>query len=81
MSLATECFSMNSVMSRRISGSLESNSSVASTLTSSVFPTPVGPTKMNDAGRRRGLSCTRVRLIAFASRSTASSCPMIFSFR
>ena len=55
---------MNSDISRRINVSGESKSSFARTRTSSVFPVPVGPTKMNDAGRRRGLICTRLRRIA-----------------
>ena len=48
----TACFSMNSDISRRISVSGEQNRSFASTLTNSVFPTPVGPAKMKDTGLR-----------------------------
>ncbi len=41
---------MNSDMSRRTIASSLSNIASATALTSSVLPTPVGPTKMNDAG-------------------------------
>ena len=60
----TLCFSMYSDMSSRISDSTESNSSLASTFTSSVLPTPVEPTKMNDTGRFFGLMPTRLRRMA-----------------
>ena len=76
----TECFSINSDISSRMRVSGELNSSPASTLTSSVLPTPVGPAKMKEAGRRRGLICTRERRTAMDTSETASSCPMIFSF-
>ncbi len=45
MSRATECFSMNSLMSRRTMCSWESNRNSARALHSSVLPTPVGPRK------------------------------------
>ena len=73
MILDTLCFSMYSDMSSLISGSTVSNISLARTLTSSVLPTPVGPTNMKDAGLRRSVSCTLVRFIAFATSSQASS--------
>ena len=47
-------------------------------MTSSVLPTPVGPTKINDAGLRRELICTRLRRIAAEVSFIASSCPIIF---
>ena len=43
LSMETECFSINSDMSRRIKASGVLNRSVASCFTSSVFPTPVEP--------------------------------------
>ena len=49
----TECFSINSDISRRISVSGVSKSCSDSTFTSSVLPTPVGPTKIKEAGRCR----------------------------
>ena len=76
----TECFSIYSDISRRISVSGVSNSSRASTFTSSVLPTPVGPTKINDAGLRRGLICTRLRRMAAETAATASCWPMILPF-
>ena len=45
MSLDTECFSMYSLISKRMIASLEPNNSSANVLDNSVFPTPVGPTK------------------------------------
>ncbi len=77
----TLCFSINSDISKRIKGSAWSKSSLDNTLTSSVFPTPVGPTKIKDAGRLREEICTRLRRTAAATKSTASSWPIIFSFR
>ena len=77
----TECFSINSDMSSRISGSTLSKSSSESTFTSSVFPTPVGPTKMKDAGRFLAESRMRLRRTAAATAFTASSCPMMRFFR
>ena len=49
--LETVWRSIYSDISTLISGSVASNSVSPSTFTSSVLPTPVGPTKMNDAGR------------------------------
>ncbi len=70
-------FSINSLMSKRISVSGLSKSSLESTLASSVLPTPVGPTKIKEAGRRRGLICTLLRRIAAETAETASPCPII----
>ncbi len=47
----TAYFSIYSLMSMEMSGSTVSKSWAASCLTSSVLPTPVGPTKMKLAGR------------------------------
>ena len=71
MSLETVCFSIYSDMSKRISASTASNISWASRLTSSVLPTPVGPTKMKDTGRFLGLIPTRLRRMARLTASTA----------
>ena len=58
----TECFSMNSDISKRIKDSGVSNRSSASRRTSSVFPTPVGPSNMTsvgfNSGRRRDYRCS-----------------------
>ena len=78
MILETECFSINSDISRRMRVSGVSNSSWESTRTSSVLPVPVGPTKMKEAGCLRGLICTRLRRTAAETAFTASSWPMIF---
>src|SRR6478735_8693369 len=48
MSFDTECFSMYSDMSKRISAWSLPNRKLASARASSVLPTPVGPRKMND---------------------------------
>ena len=48
----TENLSMYSLMSSRMKVSGEENRSFASTFTSSVLPTPVGPAKMKDTGLR-----------------------------
>ena len=53
------------------------NMAAASALHSSVFPTPVGPTKIKEPmGRLGSLSPARARRIAFATAETASSWPM-----
>ena len=64
-----------------MSESGESKRSAASCLTSSVLPTPVGPTKMKLTGLCFGLMPTRPRRMAAATASTASSCPMMCFFR
>src|SRR3977135_676053 len=48
MSRATECFSMYSDMSMRMSAASSSNRNSASALVNSVLPTPVGPRNMNE---------------------------------
>ena len=73
MSLDTACFSMNSDISNLISGSAVSKSSFASCFTSSVLPTPVGPTNRNDAGRFLPEIAALFLFIAFATSETASS--------
>src|SRR6201981_891592 len=42
------CFSMNSLMSRRVSDCSSSKRNSASALASSVLPTPLGPRKRNE---------------------------------
>src|SRR6266404_4338991 len=50
---------------------------VSRTRASSVLPTPVGPRNINDPiGRFGSLSPARERRMAFATRSSASSCPI-----
>src|SRR3954454_4127993 len=63
-------------MSIRTMLSSESNSASASALASSVFPTPVGPRKMNEpVGRFGSFTPDRARMIASATCCTASSSP------
>ena len=50
----TVCFSPNSDMSSEMSAASSSNRNSASALASSVFPTPVGPAKMNEPEGRFG---------------------------
>src|SRR5215831_13494682 len=70
---ATACFSMYSLMSKRMN-SLPSN--VASCFASSVFPTPVGPVKRKQpAGLSGWPRPARARLVACATACTASSWP------
>jgi hypothetical protein len=67
---------MYSLMSIRTMLSSLSNSAAASVRASSVFPTPVGPRKMNEPiGRRGSFSPERARSTASATAVTASSCP------
>ncbi len=81
MSLETVCFSIYSDISSRMRLSTLSNRSDASRLTSSVLPTPVGPTKMKDTGFFLGEIPTRLRRMARETASTASSWPTMCSFR
>ena len=81
MSFETECFSMYSDMSSRIRDSTDSNISFAKHLTSSVLPTPVEPTKMNDTGRFLGEMPTRFLRMAAVTARMASSCPTMCSLR
>ena len=70
----TECFSMNSDISRRTMASSVSNKKFASALLSSVLPTPVGPRNKNEPMGRLGSDRpARERRIAFATTVTASS--------
>src|SRR5437762_1159754 len=67
---------MYSDMSRRTSACSESKRNSASARASSVFPTPVGPRKMNEPiGRFGSLMPARARSTALATAVTASSCP------
>jgi hypothetical protein len=67
-------FSMYSLMSILMSDSSESKRYRASAFAISVFPTPVGPRKMNEPmGRFGSFSPARVRRIALLSFSMASS--------
>src|SRR5438105_2676142 len=54
MSLLTECFSMNSLMSKRISDFSLPNRKCASVRATSVLPTSVGPRNRNDPIGREG---------------------------
>ena len=51
----TVCFSPNSDMSSAMSAASSSKRNSASALASSVFPTPVGPAKMNEPVRALGV--------------------------
>mmetsp|Transcript_30329 Transcript_30329/g.75348 ORF Transcript_30329/g.75348 Transcript_30329/m.75348 type:complete len:441 (-) Transcript_30329:1174-2496(-) len=77
MSRATECFSMYSLMSRRMSAPSVLNRYAAKALASSVLPTPVGPRNMKDATGPLGSDrSARERCTASATEVTACSCPM-----
>src|SRR5438552_18024517 len=54
MSFDTECFSMNSDISNRISDFSLPDRNAASDLAISVFPTPVGPRNRNEPAGRCG---------------------------
>ena len=74
MSLLTECFSMNSLISMRTKWSSLSNKNPASALQSSVFPTPVGPKNRNEpVGREGSLNPARLRRMALDTATMASS--------
>src|SRR5580704_13827957 len=67
---------MYSDMSIRIMSFSSSNKNSASARANSVFPTPVGPRKRNDPiGLLVSDNPARLRRTAFATRSSASSCP------
>ena len=69
--------SMNSLMSILMSASSLPNMNSARALASSVFPTPVGPRKMNEPiGRFGSLRPARARRTALAMISIASCWPM-----
>ncbi len=72
----TECFSMYSDMSRRVTACSSSNRKAASVLVSSVLPTPVGPRKRNEPiGRLGSFRPARARRTASDTASSASSWP------
>ena len=75
MNFDTACFSMNSLMSKRISArSLPKRYSAIERATS-VLPTPVGPRKRNEPTGRCGfLSPARERRIARARAEIAFRC-------
>src|SRR6266446_4690934 len=76
MSRETLCFSMYSLMSMRIISFSSSKRNSASARASSVFPTPVGPRKINEPmGRLVSESPARLRRTAFETRASASFCP------
>ena len=76
MSRATECFSMNSLMSMRMRWSSLSNKNPASALHSSVLPTPVGPrNKKEPVGLCGSDRPERERRMAWETAAMASSCP------
>mmetsp|Transcript_96585 Transcript_96585/g.268471 ORF Transcript_96585/g.268471 Transcript_96585/m.268471 type:complete len:208 (-) Transcript_96585:2112-2735(-) len=78
MSLETVCFSMYSLMSRRIMASSVPKNVEARVLQSAVLPTPVGPENMKPAiGRSGFLSPARARRKARETLCTASSWPMM----
>ena len=49
--METVCFSMNSLISKRIMESAEPKKVFANVLHSSVFPTPVGPQNLSRRGK------------------------------
>jgi hypothetical protein len=68
---------MNSLMSILMSVSSLPNMNSASAFASSVFPTPVGPRKMNEPiGRFGSFRPARARRTARETVSIASCCPM-----
>jgi len=74
MSLATECFSMYSDMSKRIRACSEPNRNSVSRLATSVLPTPVGPRNRKEPTGRFGLlSPARPRRMARARAEIPSS--------
>ena len=80
--METLCFSIYSDISTRIRAFSVPNIASASALQSSVFPTPVGPrNKKEPIGRFGSFNPTLPRRIAFATATTASSCPTTRSWR
>jgi len=74
MSRATECFSMNSDMSRRTRARSSSKRNSASARASSVLPTPVGPRNRNDpSGRFSSCKPARARRMALETARMASA--------
>ncbi len=77
MRRATECCSMNSLMSMRTMAFSSSKRNSARALQSSVFPTPVGPRKRKlPMGRLGSPRPARLRRTASETARTASSWPM-----
>jgi hypothetical protein len=72
----TVCFSPNSLMSSEISAPSSSNRNSASALASSVFPTPVGPAKMNEPRALRVLEAGALTADRRLRAAIASSWPM-----
>ena len=82
ISFDTLCASINSLISRRMILFSSSNNASASAFASSVLPTPVEPrNKKLPIGRRGSRIPILLLLIAFATFSTASSCPLTRSFK
>src|SRR5215212_9836135 len=74
MSFETECFSMNSDMSKRIIERSEPKRNSASERATSVLPTPVGPRKRNEPTGRCGFfNPARERRDGRALRDDAAS--------
>mmetsp|Transcript_99063 Transcript_99063/g.256116 ORF Transcript_99063/g.256116 Transcript_99063/m.256116 type:complete len:203 (+) Transcript_99063:1355-1963(+) len=81
MSLDTVCFSMYSLMSKRIIESSDPKKEEESVLQSCVLPTPVGPENMKLAMGRLGFrSPARARRSERETACTASCCPMTDSW-
>ena len=78
-SLDTLNFSIYSLISILISASREPKTISASLLATSVLPTPVGPKKIKEPNGLSGFPMpAKLRLIDFATLSTASSCPITY---
>lgn len=74
INLATACFSIYSVISRRTIAFLSSNITSASIFANSVFPTPVGPKNIKEPmGLLGSLSQVLALRIHFATEETAFS--------
>ena len=81
ISFAVEWLSIYSDISTLIIESSDPNISYAKLFASSVFPTPVGPTNMNDGGRFVLWSPARFLLIALETALTALSWPITLLWR
>ncbi len=78
MNFATACFSMNSLMSKRIRTRSDANKYSASDLATSVLPTPVGPRNRNEPTGLFGFfNPARERRIARARAEIAGRCETI----
>ena len=76
MSFDTVCLSIYSLISILIMSSSLPNISFAKALTTSVFPTPVGPTNIKDAGFLLFLKPERFLLTVLEMLDIASSWPI-----